>query len=391
MVIKRRYFDHNATTPLKKVARMALLESLEIFGNPSSVHKEGRAAKTLLQKARRQIAENLKTDPDHVVFTSGASEAAMTLLTPFYNMGKAKVKFSHLYLGATEHPSVAEGGRFSKELISVIDVDQDGLIQQDKLTSLLTVHDKTKGLPLVAIQAANSETGVIQPLTEIAAIVRDLGGTLIVDLTQYVDKNFVDIHQLGGDFFILSAHKVGGPKGIGAFVSCGNLLMPHPLIIGGGQEKGLRGGTEALPLIAAFGAAMTDCFTQEEIKQLIYLRNKLEAGLQKISKNVDIFGKRVQRLPNTTYFTVKNIKAETMQIAFDLEGFSLSSGSACSSGKVKQSKVLEAMGYHVPNGAIRISLGRGTTSEDIDDFLSFFSQIISRKKGEDSSSESYKN
>ncbi|WP_039758639.1 cysteine desulfurase family protein [Bartonella queenslandensis] len=381
MVIKRRYFDHNATTPLKKMARMTLLESLEIFGNPSSVHKEGRAAKILLQKARRQIAEKLKTDPDNIVFTSGASEAAMTLLTPFYTMGNAKVQFSHLYLGATEHPSVAEGGRFARELISVIAVDQDGLIQQDKLVLLLRAHDKTKGLPLVAIQAANSETGVIQPLKEITAIVRDLGGTLIVDLTQYVDKNFVDIHQLGGDFFILSAHKVGGPKGVGAFVSCGNLLMPHPLIIGGGQERGLRGGTEALPLIAAFGAAMADCFTQEEIKRLIYLRNKLEDGLQKISQDIEIFGKRVKRLPNTTYFTVKNIKAETMQIAFDLEGFAVSAGSACSSGKVKQSKVLEAMGYHVPNGAIRISIGRDTTSEDIDDFLLFFSRMISKKKG----------
>lgn len=164
MAIKRRYFDHNATTPLKKMARLALLEALEIFGNPSSVHTEGRAAKALLQKARRQIAENLNTHPDHVVFTSGATEAAMTLLTPFYNMGSSTVQFSHLYIGATEHPSVAEGGRFSKEFISTVAVDQDGLIQQDKLVSLLMLHDKIKGLPLVAIQAANSETGVIQKI-----------------------------------------------------------------------------------------------------------------------------------------------------------------------------------------------------------------------------------
>ncbi|EJF85994.1 cysteine desulfurase family protein [Candidatus Bartonella washoeensis] len=380
MVVKRRYFDHNATTPLKEMARMALLESLEIFGNPSSVHAEGRAAKALLQKARRQIAERLNTNPDHVVFTSGASEAAMTLLTPFYNMGSSKVRFSHLYIGATEHPSVAEGGRFSKECISRVAVDRDGLIQKDKLTSLLTAHDNTKGLPLVAIQAANSETGVIQPIQEIAAIVHNAGGVFIVDLTQYVDKNFVDVNQMGGDFFILSAHKIGGPKGVGAFVASGNLLMPQPLIFGGGQEKGLRGGTEALPLIAAFGAAMADCFTQEEIMQLMCLRNKLENGLQKISHDVEIFGKRVQRLPNTTYFTVQNIKAETMQIAFDLAGFSVSAGSACSSGKVKQNGVLEAMGYHVPNGAIRISTGRCTTAKDIDDFLLLFSEIISNKK-----------
>lgn len=381
MVMKRRYFDHNATTPLKKTARMALLESLEIFGNPSSVHTEGRAAKALLQKARRQIAESLNTSPDHVVFTSGASEAAMTLLTPFYNMGRSKIRFSHLYIGATEHPSVAEGGRFSQEFISTVAVDQDGLIQQDKLVSLLNSHDKTTGLPLVAIQAANGETGVLQPIKEIAAIVRDFGGILIVDLTQYVDKNFVDIHQMGGDFFILSAHKIGGPKGIGAFISSGNLLMPTPLIVGGGQEKGLRGGTEALPLVAAFGAAITDLYTKEEIKQLRDLRNKLEDGIQKICHDVEIFGKKVPRLPNTTYFTVRDIKAETMQIAFDLAGFSVSAGSACSSGKVKQSRVLEAMGYHIPNGAIRISIGQCTTSQDIDDFLLFFSQIISNKEG----------
>ncbi|GAA5107090.1 cysteine desulfurase family protein [Bartonella jaculi] len=380
MIVKRRYFDHNATTPLTKMARMALLESLEIFGNPSSVHAEGRAAKALLQKARRQIAERLNTDPDHIVFTSGASEAAMTLLTPFYKMGSCEVRFSHLYIGATEHPSVAEGGRFPKELISRVAVDQNGLIQQDKLKFLLDSHDKTKGLPLIAIQAANSETGVIQRIEEIAIIVRDAGGILIVDLVQYVDKNLIDINQIGGDFFILSAHKIGGPKGIGAFVSSGNLLMPHPLIVGGGQEKGLRGGTEALPLIAAFGAAMADCFTRAEVEQLVYLRNRLEDGLLKISNEVEIFGKGAQRLPNTTYFTVQNMKAETMQIGFDLAGFSVSSGSACSSGKVKQSKVLEAMGYHVPNGAIRISTGRCTTSNDIDDFLLAFSQIVKKSK-----------
>ncbi|WP_208435839.1 cysteine desulfurase family protein [Bartonella phoceensis] len=380
MVIQRRYFDHNATTPLKKIARMALLEALEIFGNPSSVHAEGRAAKALLQKARRQIAENLNTHPDHVVFTSGATEAAMTLLSPFYNMGSSKVQFSHLYIGATEHPSVAEGGRFPKECISAVTVDQDGLIQQDQLASLLKIHDKTKGLPLVAIQAANGETGVIQPIKEIAAIVRDYGGILIVDLTQYIDKNFVDIHHMGGDFFILSAHKIGGPKGIGALVSCGNLLMPHPLIVGGGQEKGFRGGTEALPLITAFGAAITDRFTQEEIKQLMHLRDKLEDGIQEMCSDVEIFGKRVKRLPNTTYFAIRDIKAETMQIGFDLAGFSVSAGSACSSGKVKKSRVLEAMGHHVPNGAIRVSIGRSTTSQDIDDFLLFFSQIISNRK-----------
>ncbi|WP_455477543.1 cysteine desulfurase family protein [Bartonella sp. B41] len=380
MAVKRRYFDHNATTPLKKTAQKVLLESLEIFGNPSSVHAEGRAAKALLQKARRQIAHKLNTSPDHIVFTSGASEAATTLLTPFYYNKQSKIQFSHLYIGASEHPSVAEGGRFSKELITVIPIDHNGLIKQDNLRILLDSHDKIQGLPLVAIQAANGETGVIQPIKEISAIVRSFGGILIVDLAQYIDKNFININQLGGDFFILSAHKIGGPKGIGAFISYGGNLMPSPLIVAGGQEKGLRGGTEALPLIASFGAAINDCLTQQEIKKLIYLRNKLENGLKKISKDVEIFGQNVQRLPNTTYFSVRNIKAETMQISFDLAGFSVSSGSACSSGKVKQSNILKAMGYHIPNGAIRVSTGRNTTSNDIDDFLFAFSQIVYNQK-----------
>ncbi|MCZ2204282.1 cysteine desulfurase family protein [Bartonella sp. A05] len=380
MAAERRYFDYNATAPLTEAARAALLESLEIFGNPSSVHAEGRAAKALLQKARRQIAERLNADPGHIVFTSGASEAAMTLLTPLYHMGRSEVRFSHLYIGASEHLSIAKGGRFSKALVSIVAVDQDGLIQQDKLKCLLAAHDNTKGLPLIAIQAANGETGVIQRIREIADIVRDAGGILIVDLVQYVDKNLIDINQIGGDFFILSAHKIGGPKGIGAFVSCGGLLMPNPLIVAGGQEKGLRGGTEALPLIASFGAAMTDCFNQNEIKRLIFLRNRLEEGLQQISNDVKIFGQYAPRLPNTTYFSVQDIKAETMQIYFDLAGFSVSAGSACSSGKVKQSRVLEAMGYHLPNGAIRVSTGRCTTAKDIDDFLLVFSQILANKK-----------
>lgn len=380
MAVERRYFDYNATAPLTEAARLVLLESLDVFGNPSSVHAEGRAAKALLQKARRQIADRLNADPDHVVFTSGASEAAMTLLTPFYQMGRSEVRFSHLYIGASEHPSIAEGGRFSKELISMVAVDQNGLIQQDKLKYLLAAHDNIKGLPLVAIQAANGETGVIQNIREIANIVRDAGGILIVDLVQYIDKNFIDINQIGGDFFIISAHKIGGPKGIGAFVSCGGLLMPSPLIVAGGQEKGLRGGTEALPLIASFGAAMADCLNQEEIKRLLSLRDRLEEGLRKISNNVKIFGQDSQRLPNTTYFSVQDIKAETMQIYFDLAGFSVSAGSACSSGKVKQSTVLEAMGYYVPNGAIRVSTGRCTTTKDIDDFLLVFSQILANRE-----------
>lgn len=376
----RNYLDYNATSPLSETARKALIEAIDIYGNPSSVHQEGRAAKALLQKARRQVAERLGTIPDHVVFTSGATEAAMTLLTPFYKMGRSDVRFSHVYIGATEHPCIAKGGRFDKDAQTIIGVDGNGIINLIELEKVLSAHDKTKGLPLVAIQAANSETGVIQPTRQIADIVKEAGGVLIVDIVQFIGKLPIDIKTYGGDFFIVAGHKIGGPKGIGAFVANGSALMPQPLINGGGQEHGFRSGTESLILIASFGAAMEQAPSEADVEKFAALQKHLETGLHAMSNQVTIFGEDVQRIPNTTYFAINDIKAETIQIGMDLAGFAVSAGSACSSGKVTQSSVLASMGLEVPGGAIRVSTGRDTTLEQIEQFLDAMSKMVRNSK-----------
>jgi len=378
--MKRIYLDYNATTPLTDNAKAALVTTFDSFGNPSSVHHEGRAAKALMQKARRQVAALVNADPENVVFTSGATEAAATLLTPDYVMGRTPLALSHLYFSATEHPSITAKGRFPAEKCSVIPVDSNGLVQLAGLQEILARHDKSKGLPLVAIQYANHETGVIQPVEELAAIVRQAGGLLVVDSVQYAGRKTLNITQRCGDFFILSAHKLGGPKGVGAFIAAGGLVMPKALITGGGQEKGLRSGTQALPLIAAFGAAAADAQANlPDYERLEKLRHHIEAELKKIVPDVVIHGETAPRLPNTSYFTVASIPAETLQIAFDLEGIAVSAGSACSSGKVSESPVLAAMGLK-NQGAIRLSSGWNTRAEDMARFLTVFKSIMARKK-----------
>lgn len=376
----RCYLDYNATSPLSQAARRALVEALDIYGNPSSVHQEGRAAKALLEKARRQVAERLHGEHDQVVFTSGATEAAMTVLTPFYKMGRSNVYFSRLYKGASEHPCIDKGGRFAQKSQQTIGVDENGILNFEELSKKLTKHDKSEGLAMVSVQAANGETGVIQPIRQIADIVKQAGGILVVDIVQYIGKLPVDITNFGGDFFIVAGHKIGAPKGIGAFVATGSALMPEPLILGGGQERGFRSGTESLPLIASFGAAMAQKPTNADIENARNLQKRLEQGLHQISNDLVIFGEKAPRLQNTTYFAINGMKAETLQIGFDLAGFAVSAGSACSSGKVKQSGVLAAMGIHVPDGAIRVSTGWDTTAQQIDGFLAAFQKIIRNTK-----------
>lgn len=381
MLIKRCYLDYNATSPLLPCVKEEIVSALDLFGNPSSVHSEGRAAKAAMQQARRRIANLLHAEPDNIVFTSGASEAAHFALTPHYQMGRANLHISHLYYGATEHPCISNGGQFHEDNRTIIPVLKNGLIDLEKLEEYLNHHDKTGGLPLVAIQAANHETGILQPIEDIAALTRKGGGLLLVDLVQYIGKKPFDITKEVGDFFIISAHKIGGPKGVGAFIAAGSIVMPKPLIRAGGQEKGLRGGTEALPLIIGFGAA-ADYAAQNTGKDISLhsLQKMLEDGIEKIAPTAEIYGKYGPRLPNTTFFTVPDIKAETMQIAFDLASFAVSAGAACSSGKVGASAVLKAMGIHREEGAIRVSTGPQTLESDIERFLEEFKNIVMRHK-----------
>jgi cysteine desulfurase len=376
----RAYLDHNATAPLLPEARGAMIAALDLIGNPSSVHAEGRRSRNVIEEARRAVADLVNVKAEQVTFTSGATEAANLALTPDYRMGRGPFLFSKLYVSAVEHPAVLAGGRFGRENVVVISVEASGLIANEALGAALSKHDRDAGLPLVAIQLANNESGVIQPIAEISAIVKAHGGILIVDAVQAPGRIPLDMSDGCVDFLILSAHKMGGPKGIGALISNSTLLMPSPLLRGGGQEKGHRAGTEALPLIAGFGAAAK--VAKERLgkkEELLAKRSAIEAIILRHAPDAVIHGAGVERLPNTVFFTLPGLKAETMQIAFDLSGVALSAGSACSSGRLGASHVLEAMGIGKLGGALRVSVGHETTEAELALFESALMEVVSRR------------
>lgn len=379
---ERTYLDWNATAPLLPAAREAVLAALDSVGNPSSVHGEGRALRMLVEAARRDVAALVGAAPAHVIFTSGATEAANLVLTPDYRMGRTPLAIGHLYVSEIEHPAMREGGRFARDAVTTIPVTRAGLVDLDALETLLAGHDKAKGLPMVAVMLANNETGIVQPVTAAAATVRRHGGLLVVDAVQAVGRVPVDIAALDADFLIISSHKLGGPKGAGALISRGEVLMPVPLIRGGGQEKGHRSGTENPAALAGFAAAARFAAADlaERNGRIAALRATLEAGMRAATNDVIIHGADVERVANTSFFSLPGLKSETGQIAFDLEGIALSAGSACSSGRVGQSHVLAAMGFDAALGGLRVSLGPGSTAQDVERFLAAFSRVVSRRR-----------
>jgi len=378
----RLYLDWNATAPLHQAARDAMLRAMDIQGNPNSVHGEGRAARAAVEAARRQVASLTGAAPAHVVFTSGATEAANMVLTPEFRMGRTPLVVSHLYISSVEHPAVREGGRFAKDGISEIPVTSSGMVDLAALEALLSIHDKASGLPMVAIMLANNETGILQPVSEAARIVQAAGGIFIVDAVQAIGRVGIDINAIGADFLIVSSHKIGGPKGIGALIARGEVLMPKPLIHGGGQEKGHRSGTENTLAIIGFGAAAEAALADFDDRnaRIGRLRDRLEEGMRLAAPDIIIHGEDGARVPNTSFFTLPGLKSETGQIAFDLEGVAISAGSACSSGKVGESHVLVAMGCDPKVGALRISLGSTTTETDVDRAIAAFARIAGRRK-----------
>lgn len=378
----RTYLDWNATAPLLPAAREAVVAALDMVGNPSSVHGEGRALRMLVEAARRDVAALVNAAPAHVIFTSGASEAANLVLTPGYRMGRTPLAIGHLYVSEIEHPALREGGRFQREAVTSVPVTRAGVVDLDALDALLQGHDKAAGLPMVAIMLANNETGIVQPVKAAAEIVRRHGGLLVVDAVQAVGRMPVDMEALDADFLVISSHKLGGPKGAGALVSRGEVLMPAPLIRGGGQEKGHRSGTENPAALAGFAAAARAAATDMAARNagIAALRDALEAGMRAVTNDIVIHGGEVERVANTSFFSLPGLKSETGQIAFDLEGIALSAGSACSSGKVGQSHVLTAMGFDATLGGLRVSLGPGSVQADVDRFLAAFSRIASRRR-----------
>jgi cysteine desulfurase len=359
----RVYLDWNATTPLRPEARAAMEGAWDLSGNPSSVHAEGRQARRLVEDARAALASAVGALPRNVVFTSGGTEANALALAPGLKRGSG-APVERLLVSAVEHASVLAGGRFSTEAIGMVGVTRAGVLDLDQLRAAL------EGPPaLVSVMLANNETGALQPVAEAAEIVHAAGGVLHVDAVQALGKIPVDLRALQADLLTVSAHKIGGPKGVGAVVLAEGLAGFEPLLRGGGQELGRRAGTENVAGIAGFGAAVRASMgaLDGDAARLEDFQKRLERGLNQ-REGIIIFSENTKRLPNTTLFTVPGLKAETAVIGFDLAGIAVSSGSACSSGKVQPSHVLEAMGFSpaIAQGAVRLSLGWSTSNADID-------------------------
>lgn len=362
----RIYLDWNATAPLRPEARAAMTSALELVGNPSSVHAEGRAARRLVEQARAEVAAAIGADARNVIFTSGGTEANSLALTPRVRRDSG-LPIKRLVVSAVEHVSVVAGGRFEQDAIGIVGVNQSGVVEPDRLQAVLACGPPA----LVSVMSANNETGALQPIAEIADVVHGAGGLLHVDAVQSLGKHTLDIKELKADLVSVSAHKIGGPKGVGALALGEGLGDLPALLRGGGQEQGRRAGTENVAGIAGFGAATRAAMAsiQDDMARVEKLRNRLEMSLRQTrGVGVIVFSEAVSRLPNTTLFTVPGLNAETAVIGFDLEGISVSSGSACSSGKVQPSHVLEAMGVgpELARGAVRLSLGWSTTEADID-------------------------
>ena len=376
----RIYFDWNATAPLRPEAREAMLGALDLTGNPSSVHGEGRAARRVVEKARESVAALVGGDPRCVTFTSGGTEANMLALSPGVTAPGAPRR-ERLLVSAIEHPSVLAGGRFAAAEVETVPVTASGCVDLSILAQRLAAlaQDGTRA-PLVSVMLANNETGVIQPVLQVADMVHAAGGLLHVDAVQGAGRIAIDINALGADLVTLSGHKIGGPHGVGALVRRHRDIVVEPLITGGGQEDRLRAGTENVAGIAGFGAAAAAAAREVEqgVGHIGALRDRIEHSLSAVIPDVTIFGADSERIPNTTLFAVPGVKAETAVIALDLAGVAASSGSACSSGKVTPSHVLAAMGVApgLARGAVRISLGPATTAANIDFFQNAWIKVL---------------
>jgi cysteine desulfurase len=372
----RIYLDWNATAPLRPQARSAAVAALDAAGNPSSVHAEGRAARRLIEHAREEVAALTGANPRNVVFTSGGTEANMLALTPASGAER-------LLVSAIEHPSVLAGGRFPAAAVERLPVTGGGQIDLTALERRLAELGRgqaPRNQVLVSLMLANNETGVVQPVSQAARLAHAAGALLHVDAVQAAGRISCDLNELGADLLTLSGHKIGAPKGVGALVRRDAALgIADSLIKGGGQERGLRAGTENVAGIAGFGAAAAAAREGlvAEGARMTGLRDRLETGLAAASPDVVIFGAEAERLPNTTLFALEGMKAETAIIAFDLDGVAVSSGAACSSGKVQPSHVLAAMGVppRLARGAIRVSLGPTTTESEIDRFITAWIRV----------------
>lgn len=365
------YLDHNATTPMHPNVIKKIQEVLSQPLNPSSIHSYGRKGKSYIEAARKNIASLVgisKNFKDYqITFTASGTEANNLILSNFKN--------GEIFISATEHPSIFAHYKMAKN-ITLIKVDSNGVLDLEDLNSKLESSKAER--KLLSVMLANNETGIIQPIKQIADITHKNGALIHSDCVQAAGKIDIDLLDLNVDFISISAHKFGGPMGAAALISKASLPL-QPLIIGGGQEKGLRAGTENVLAIIGFGEAalLAKNDLEERSERLNKLRLKLEKELLNSTHNIEIVGMHANRLPNTSLIINPAHRAETQLIALDLRGVALSSGSACSSGRISSSHVLDAMEYSKEkmDSALRISLGWNTTEQDIDNFFEIYNEI----------------
>jgi cysteine desulfurase len=379
---RRTYLDFNATAPLRPEARAACLAAFDLVGNASSVHREGRGARAVVEEARAAVAGLAGVAPSSVTFTASGTEAANLVLTPAIAMPRGAAPPARLIASAGEHSCILKGHRFPAAAFDIAPLRGDGRIDLEALAESLA---RDGGPVMLALQAANNETGVVQPVAEAAALVHAAGGIVVCDAVQLAGRAPAEAAGLGADFLILSGHKLGGPKGAGALVAASrDIAVASPLLRGGGQERGLRAGTEDVAAIAGFGAVARVVLREMagEAARLARLRDDLAAHVLRVAPDAVIFGAGVERLPNTLCFAAPGIGAETLVIALDLAGIAVSSGAACSSGKVTRSHVLEAMRVEpaLAAGAIRLSLGWSSTAADVAHFGAAFAEIATRMR-----------
>jgi cysteine desulfurase len=363
------YLDYNATAPTRPEALAALVAAVQAGGNPSSVHSLGRAARRRVEEARRAVADLVAVDANQVIFTATGTEAN--------NMALGGYPDHAVIISAIEHDAVKQAAPEA----TILPVKADGTLDLDALDAALAQASRP---PLVSVMLANSETGILQPIPEIAARVHATGGLLHCDAVQAAGRIPLDMATLGADLLTLSGHKLGGVPGaaaliLGASIS-GTTREPLPLLRGGGQEKGRRAGTEAVGAIAAFGVAAQAAKAEiPAMAALADLRDKAEADLRALGAFLPaVTG--APRLPNCFSVALPGKPAETQVIALDLAGFAVSAGSACSSGKVKRSAVLAAMGYgdNIASATIRVSFGVGTTAAQLEHFCSAWQRLAGR-------------
>lgn len=375
----RAYLDWNAGAPLRPEARAAMLAALDVVGNPSSPHTEGRRARALVEDAREEVAALVGAKPAEVVFTSGATEANNAVLAGGWET---------ILLGRIEHDSVLAPARRAAESgktrVLEMAVGTSGLVAMEAVAERAGEAGAASAAAprLLVLQLANNETGVVQPVAAAADAVRPWGIAVHTDAVQAAGRVPVSFAALGVDYLSLSAHKLGGPKGVGALVIRDGAALPA-FVAGGGQERRRRAGTENVPAIAGFGAAaraaVRDLETTERVR---VLRDRLEWEARAITPSAVVIGADADRLPNTTSIALPGASAETLVIALDLAGVAVSAGAACSSGKVGASQVLEAMGVApaLARSAIRVSLGWGSTEHDVTAFTEAWAHVAAHRR-----------